>query len=353
MKILITGGAGFVGSNLALLFKQNFPNYQITCLDNLKRRGSELNLPRLAQHGIKFIHGDIRCREDLYEIKDIDFIIDASAEPSVMAGITSPVEQVYNNNLTGTVNCLELAKRLNAGFIFLSTSRVYPIKTLENLNFEEKESRFVLSDKQSIGGVSSRGISEDFPLTGSRSFYGATKLASELMINEYNALAGVKAVINRCGVITGPWQMGKVDQGVVVLWMTKHFWNQKLAYIGYGGHGKQTRDILHVRDLYRLVDWEIHNIDKVNGETFNAGGSNEVSVSLLELTELCQTITGHKIQIDRIAETRAADIKLYVTDNTKVSSLTGWKPEIKPQEIMSEIYDWVKENQLSLKGILM
>lgn len=352
MKILITGGAGFVGSNLALLFKEMYPSYDILCLDNLKRRGSELNLPRLMNMGIKFMHGDIRNREDLYEIKDIDFIIDASAEPSVMAGITSPVEQVYNNNLTGTVNCLELAKRLNAGFIFLSTSRVYPIKTLENLNFDENVSRFVLSDQQDITGVSSRGISEDFPLTGSRSFYGATKLASELMINEYNALAGVKAVINRCGVITGPWQMGKVDQGVVVLWMAKHFWNQKLAYIGYGGHGKQTRDILHARDLYKLVDWQIHNIDKVNGETFNVGGSNEVSVSLLELTELCQNITGKKIQIDKVSETRAADIKLYVTDNTKVSKLTGWQPEITPQVIMSEIYEWIKENQYDLEKIL-
>lgn len=352
MNILITGGAGFVGSNLALLFKQNYPSYQITCLDNLKRRGSELNLPRLSQHGIKFIHGDIRCKEDLYEIKDIDFIIDASAEPSVMAGITSPVEQVYNNNLTGTVNCLELAKRLNAGFIFLSTSRVYPIKTLEGLNFDEKDTRFVLSDSQPLKGVSSKGIAEDFPLEGSRSFYGATKLASELMINEYQALAGVKTVINRCGVITGPWQMGKVDQGVVVLWMAKHFWKQKLAYIGYGGHGKQTRDILHVRDLYNLVDWEIHHIDQINGETLNAGGGNEVSVSLLELTQLCQDLTGNKIQIDRVAETRAADIKLYVTDNTLITQKTGWKPQIGPAQIMSEIFDWMKDNSSALEAIL-
>ncbi len=352
MKILITGGAGFVGSNLALFLKQEFSNYEITCLDNLKRRGSELNIPRLVSMGIKFMHGDIRCKEDLSEIKDIDFIIDASAEPSVMAGITSPVEQVYNNNLTGTVNCLELAKRLGAGFIFLSTSRVYPIKPLENLNFEEKDTRFVLSDIQPVAGVSSKGIAENFPLEGSRSFYGATKLASELMINEYNALAGVKTVINRCGVITGPWQMGKSDQGVVVLWMAKHFWKQKLAYIGYGGHGKQTRDILHVRDLFDLVNWQIHNIDKVNGETFNAGGSNKVSVSLLELTDLCRKFTGNTIQIDRVAETRAADIKLYLTDNTKVTNVTGWIPKITPDVIMSEIYDWVNEHNKSLESIL-
>lgn len=146
--------------------------------------------------------------------------------------------------------------------------------------------------------------------------------------------------------------MGKSDQGVVVLWMAKHFWKQKLAYIGYGGHGKQTRDILHVRDLYDLINWQIHNIDKVNGETFNAGGSNEVSVSLLELTDLCQKLTGNTIQMDRVAETRAADIKLYITDNTKVTQVTGWKPKITPDIIMSEIYDWVNEYNKSLEAIL-
>jgi CDP-paratose 2-epimerase len=352
MKILITGGAGFVGSALAIYLKQSIPTVDILCFDNLKRRGSELNLPRLLSNGVKYVHGDIRCKEDLYGITDIDFIIDASAEPSVMAGITSPVEQVYNSNLTGTMHCLELAKKLNAGFIFLSTSRIYPIKSLESLSFIEMGNRFVLSELQGVAGASDLGVSEQFPLDGSRSFYGATKLASELMITEYNALSEVKTVINRCGVITGPWQMGKVDQGVVVLWMAKHFWKQKLAYIGYGGHGKQTRDILHVKDLCKLIKWEIENIEKVNGETFNVGGGNDISVSLKELTELCQEITGNKIEIDRIAETRSADIRLYVTDNSKVSSLTGWKPETKPNEILEEIYQWIKSNENSLSKIL-
>ena len=352
MKLLITGGAGFVGSNLATLFKIKYPDFDITCLDNLKRRGSELNLQRFLNHGIKFMHGDIRCREDLTEIKEADFIIDASAEPSVMAGITSPVEQVYNNNLTGTVNCLELAKRLNAGFVFLSTSRIYPISTLENLNFIVEPTRISLSDQQNILGVTSKGIAENFPLEGSRSFYGATKLASELMITEYNALAGVKSVINRCGVITGPWQMGKQDQGVVVLWMAKHFWKKKLAYIGYGGDGKQTRDILHVNDLFRLIDWQIHNISQINGQTFNVGGGNEVSTSLLELTQLCQELTGNKIPIEKIPETRAADIRLYLTDNSKITAQTGWKPEIKTEQVMKDIYNWVVANESVLEKIL-
>lgn len=352
MKILITGGAGFVGSNLAVKFKNKYPDYEITCLDNLKRRGSELNLTLLSKNNISFKHADIRCKEDFFEINDVDLIIDASAEPSVMAGINSPIEQVYNNNLLGTVNCLELAKKLNAGFIFLSTSRIYPIKSIEDLCFDEKETRFELSSNQQVRGVSEKGISEDFPLKGSRSFYGATKLASELLIEEYTALAGLKTVVNRCGVITGPRQMGKVDQGVVVLWLAKHYWKQKLSYIGYEGTGKQTRDILHINDLFNLVDYQSHNIDSLNGEVFNVGGGNEVSISLLELTQLCEEITGNKIEISRIPETRAADIRLYITDNSYVTSKTGWKPEISPKQIISDIFAWIKENESDLEKIL-
>lgn len=352
MKILITGGAGFVGSNLAIKFKNKYPDYEITCLDNLKRRGSELNLTLLLTNNISFKHADIRCKEDFFEINDVDLIIDASAEPSVMAGINSPIEQVYNNNLLGTVNCLELAKKLNAGFIFLSTSRIYPIKSIEDLSFVEKETRFELSINQQVRGVSENGICEDFPLKGSRSFYGATKLASELLIEEYTALAGLKTVVNRCGVITGPRQMGKVDQGVVVLWLAKHYWKQKLSYIGYEGTGKQTRDILHINDLFNLVDYQSHNIDTLNGEVFNVGGGNEVSISLLELTQLCEEITGNKIEISRIPETRAADIRLYITDNSYVTSKTGWKPEISPKQIISDIFAWIKENESDLEKIL-
>lgn len=351
-NVLITGGAGFVGSNLALKLKSKYPAYKISCLDSLKRRGSELNIPRLKEHEINFIHGDIRNREDLAEIKEADIIIDASAEPSVLAGITSPIEQVVNNNLIGTINCLELAKRTQAAFIFLSTSRVYPIKTIEELKYEETESRFTISSDNKIPGVSVNGFSELFPLGGSRSFYGATKLASELMIQEYHSLCNIKTVINRFGVITGPWQMGKVDQGVVVLWAARHFWKQKLAYIGYGGEGKQTRDILHIQDLFNLIDHQMHNLDKVNGETFNAGGGTGVSVSLAELTRICQQVTGNKIEIERIPETRQADIKLYITDNSKITKATGWKPQIGPEKIIEDIFLWIKENERQLSTIL-
>ena len=352
MKILITGGAGFVGSALAISLKTNYPNYEILALDNLKRRGSELNLSRLKQAGVEFVHGDIRSKEDFDALPAVDKIIEASAEPSVLAGLDGTPDYLINTNLFGTVNCLNYALKHRADFIFLSTSRVYPIKTLETLNFEEAETRFVLAKNQPVKGASERGIAEDFPLDGPRSLYGTTKLASELIIQEYNEFYGLKTVISRCGVITGPWQMGKVDQGVMVLWIAKHYFEQQLAYIGYGGTGKQTRDMLHIADLYRLIDWQLHNLEQVNGEILNAGGGVQSSASLQELTKVCQTVTGKTIAIKQVTENRTADIRLYITDNTKVTRLTGWEPKIGIQQIVEDIHTWLDANRAALEPIL-
>ena len=351
-SILISGGAGFVGSNLCIGLKRKYPDYTIIALDNLRRRGSELNLTRLRDHEIIFFHADIRNQEDLEDLPPFDFMIDASADPSVLAGINSPLMPLINTNLLGTVNCLELAKKRNAAFIFLSTSRVYPIDTLENADFVELDKRYAWTDNQLISGISSRGIQESFPISGSRSFYGSTKLASELLIDEFHALTGMKTVVNRCGVLSGPWQMGKIDQGVLVLWLARHYFSGSLKYIGFEGKGKQTRDVLHIDDLVRLIDWQINHIDQVNGETFNVGGGIDVSFSLLELTELCQDVTGNKIQILPELQTRTADIKIYITDNTKVTSTTGWSPTKSMKDLVQDTYNWMKENEKSLKQIL-
>jgi CDP-paratose 2-epimerase len=351
-NILITGGAGFVGSALALELGKQYSDIKVYCLDNLKRRGSELNIPRLKRAGIEFVHGDIRNKEDFDGLPPIDLIIEASAEPSVLAGINSSPDYLLNTNLVGTINCLNFALKNKSDFIFLSTSRIYPIKNIEKINYTESGTRFVIDKEQKLPGISVNGISEEFPLNGTRSLYGASKLASELIIQEYAETYGLRVVINRCGVLTGPWQMGKVDQGVVVLWAARHFWKKNLSYIGYGGTGKQVRDILHTKDLYQLIDWQIKNIDKVNGEIFNVGGGNEVSVSLLELTQLCEKISGNKIEIAQIKETRQADIPIYITDNTKITKLSGWTPKIKPLQIMTEIHDWITNNEKDLESIL-
>jgi len=352
--ILITGGAGFVGSNLALLFKKKYPELQIICLDNLKRRGSELNLKRLKRGMVEFVHGDIRNREDLaFEGIEVDTIIECSAEPSVLAGYTSSTDYLLNSNLVGTINCLQLARAKRADFIFISTSRVYPVEKLNDLHCEEGPSRFTLMENQPYPGASAGGIDASFPLDGYRSLYGATKLASELLIHEYIHMFGLRAVINRCGVITGPWQMGKVDQGVVVLWMLRHYFKKDLSYIGFGGEGKQVRDLLHIDDLFKLIDIELNDMEKFNNQVYNAGGGVDVSLSLLEATRLCQDITGNQIRIDNVVENRPDDIKVYITDNAKVTEETGWQPRVGVEETMKDIFDWIRENEEEIKDVLL
>jgi CDP-paratose 2-epimerase len=351
-SLLITGGCGFAGSNLALFFKQSYPLLRVVVFDNLKRRGSELNLARLKQAGIEFIHGDISNKEDFDEVGSVDCIIEAAAEPSVLAGIDQTPDYVINTNLSGTINCLNFAATHKASIIFLSTSRVYPFAVLDEVAYEETQTRFAISNHQTLPGISANGITTSFPLEGPRSFYGATKLASELLIAEYAEFMGLKAVVNRCGVLTGPWQMGKIDQGVIVLWMAKHFWKKNLTYNGYGGEGKQVRDILHIHDLYRLVDWQIRHMNEVSGKTYNVGGGSECSISLLELTKMCESLTNNIIEIKSVPETRKADVRIYITDNRVVTNETGWKPQYTPERIMQEIFEWIQQYQEELNPVL-
>lgn len=351
-NILITGGAGFVGSNLAVKFKTKYPEINIVVMDNLIRRGSELNLPRLKELGIKFINGDVRNTKDFDKLGEIDLIIECSAEPSVMAGVNSSPEYLIGTNLIGALNCLEFARKNKSAFVFISTSRVYPIETINKLNFREEKNKFVLEDHQTVVGASALGIAEDFPIDGPRSLYGATKLSAEIMLQEYIYNYGIKGFINRSGVITGPWQMGKVDQGVFVLWVARHIFGGKLSYIGYGGQGKQVRDFIHINDFFDLLDIQISDIDKFNGGVFNIGGGLENSVSLKELTAICEKVTGNKITIESVAENRPVDLKLYITNCEKIKKMTGWNPKKNAEETIRDISNWIEENKDILEPIL-
>lgn len=352
MKIVVTGGAGFVGSTLCLQLKDKYPSYDIIAFDNLKRRGSELNLSDFQKKGIPFFHGDIRNNEDFSVLGNFDVLIEASAEPSVTAGLDSDPTYVINNNLYGSINCFNACLKNNAKLIFLSTSRVYPIETIEKANYIEEFTRFSFDVNQTQIGISNKGISEKLSLDGARSFYGTTKLSSEMFIEEYAAFYGLKAAITRFGVIAGPRQMGKTDQGVVTLWMAKHYWNQSLKYIGYGGTGKQVRDLLHVDDVVSLIDLQIHQIEKFQGKIYNVGGGAENSASLFEMTSICEKITGNKIQIASEVETRTADLRIYITDNSLIENEIGWKPTKSVEQIFTDIYHWIKENETQLESIL-
>ena len=167
----------------------------------------------------------------------------------------------------------------------------------------------------------------------------------EHRVAEYREMYGLRTIVNRCGVLAGPWQMGKVDQGIVALWVARHLFEGPLSYIGFGGGGRQVRDLLHVEDLLALVVHQLSHFDALDGQTFNVGGGREVSVSLRELTALCQDITGHRIAIQHEAEDRPADVRLYLSDCTRVTLATGWAPERDATTIVEDTCRWMRDHR--------
>lgn len=351
-RIAITGGAGFVGSNLAIMIARDRPECSVIALDNLKRRGSELTLPRLAEAGVEFKHGDVRIATDLVQLGDVDCLLECSAEPSVLAGHGESPAYLIGSNLNGALNCLEHLRRTGGEMIFLSSSRVYSIPALLDLPLTPNGHRFDIDADASGEGWSGKGIAEDFSTSGPRSLYGTTKLAAEAFIAEYRAAYGLRATVYRCGVLTGPWQMGKVDQGFVTLWMARHLYGGPLSYIGHGGEGTQVRDVLHVADLYDAIAPSLDGVGDLDGQTFNLGGGRDVSVSLRELTDHCKRISGNSIEIASVPETRPNDIAYYITDASRIETQTDWQPKRSLEETLQDIHRWLIEHRRVLEPIL-
>jgi CDP-paratose 2-epimerase len=352
VRILVTGGAGFVGGNLAVSLAQRQADWEVTAFDNLKRRGSELNLSRLREAGIPFVHGDVRVASDLLDLDPFDAIVECSAEPSALAGLDGGGDYVVHTNLLGAHHCLELARRDGAYFVFLSTSRVYPVAALNEVEYTESETRFELEPTQDLPGVSAAGISEEFPLGGARTLYGTSKLAAELLIAEYAESFGVRAVVNRFGVIAGPWQMGKVDQGVFTFWVLSHRLGHGLRYIGYGGSGKQVRDLLHIDDAVDLIERQLQAPDEWTGFTGNVGGGRECSLSLVETTEICRELSGNEMPIEAVQEPRPGDVPIYISDCDLLYRHTDWRPRRGPREILEDINRWISDHEAAVKTTL-
>ncbi len=351
--VLITGGAGFVGSTLAIAIRRAHPGTAVIAFDNLRRRGSEMNLPRLKAEGARFVHGDVRSPADLASIRPApDLILECSAEPSVLAGYGGSPEYLIHTNLTGCFHCLEIARLAKADFLFVSTSRVYPVAPVNSLCFEETDTRYSLRPAQSVAGASEFGISEEFPLHGARSLYGMTKLAGELMVAEYGDAYGLRFIVDRCGLLTGPWQMAKADQGVVALWVAAHCLNRELKYIGFGGTGKQVRDFLHIDDFCDLVLDQIANFDAYAGRHWNVGGGAKNSLSLREATVLCREVTGRTVEVVPTCEDRPADLRLYITDHRAVSAVRGWNPRRDARRTIGDIAAWIDAQGAPLREIL-
>lgn len=344
MRFLVTGGAGFVGSNLALALRRHREGSEVIAFDNLRRRGSERCLDRLRAGGVRFVHGDVRNPGDLGVVGPVDFLIECSAEPSVLSAGDDARDYLLATNLTGAVHCAEHCKRHGAGLLFLSTSRVYPVAPLASARLRETDSRFELEEEQPVPGLGARGVGEDFPMQGARSFYGATKYAAETLLAEYADAFGLPVVIDRCGLIAGPWQFGKVDQGVVTYWLLAHLRGEPLRYIGYGGSGKQVRDVLHVDDLVELVLEQVRRPDHFAGRVFNVGGGRSSSVSLRELTALCREVTGRSVEIGIEPEARYADVPVFLTDTRRIEAHCGWRPTRDVGRVLEDVHAWLADH---------
>ncbi len=351
MRLLVTGGAGFIGANLCVALAGRHPDWELVALDNLARSGSELNLDRLERAGVGFHRGDVREPADIEAAGPFEAMVECSAEPSVLAAAADPSYSVQTN-LLGAFNCIEAARGQDGFVVFLSTSRVYPVAAQLSLRLEEAETRFELAAEQPLEGAGAGGISERFPLQGARTLYGATKLSAEHLIEEYAADAGLRAVVDRCGVVAGPWQMGKVDQGVFSWWLLSHRFGKPLSYIGYGGSGKQVRDLLHVEDLVDLVEEQLLDQEAWSGVTANVGGGREGSLSLMETTELCRELTGREVPIGTELENRPGDVPVYLSDCSHLHSLTSWRPRRSPRDVLADLLEWSEEHEEPLRAAL-
>jgi CDP-paratose 2-epimerase len=347
-SILITGGAGFVGSSLAIRIREANPGAAVVAMDNLYRKGSELNLARLREHGVRFHFGDVR-EPSSFPPGPFELLVECSAEPSVLAGLSGSPDYLIHSNLVGAYNCLERARHWQAAFLFLSTSRVYPIAALERHPWREEETRFVWTATEA--GVSPLGVSERLPMAGARSLYGWTKYAAEQLIEEYRVAFGLQAVVDRCGMIAGPWQFGKVDQGVVSLWVQAHLFDRPLRYIGYGGAGKQVRDVLHVEDLADLILEQLQDLPRWAGWTGNVSGGAGNSISLVELTALCREAAGRETPIESSPGNRAADLRIYIGDCSDLFSRTRWRPRRSVSRIVEDLSGWARSERGSLERL--
>lgn len=338
MKLLITGICGFAGSRLAFALQERFEGCEIAGLDNLMRAGSEENRSKLRARGIRFIHADLRLRSDVESMPECDWVVDAAANPSVLAGVDgkSSPRQVIEHNLLGTLNLLEYCRAHKAGLVLLSTNRVYSIRDLTALPLEQRDAAFALSPNLTWPvGVSAAGISESFAVRQPISLYGATKLASETMALEYSLSFGFPVWINRCGILAGAGQFGTAEQGIFSFWLHAHAARAPLRYIGFGGHGYQVRDALHPDDLADLISLQLRREPRQD-PIYHVGGGFANAISLAQLTAWCDTRFGPYAP-ESDPRSRPFDIPWLIMDCARAEREFAWTPKRSLHFILDEI----------------
>ncbi len=339
-KILITGGCGFIGTNLCIYLKKK--HYLVYSLDNLSRKGSIYNLKLLSDLKIKNFKFDISNSKKINSLPKFDIIIDCCAEAAVEVS-RKDIDRVINTNLIGTINILKKVKKDNSKIIFLSSSRVNSIRTINKM-FLRHDFKNQIKIKETIN--------ENFDTSSPKSLYGLTKHASEMFIEEFSFAFNLKYIINRLGVVSGPLQFGKQDQGFVSLWIWRHITKKKHKYIGFGGFGNQVRDVLHIKDLCEIIEIQIKRFNIINNKIFTIGGSLKNSISLKKLTLICQKITNNKIKFSKLRKTSIYDLPYFVSSNKAVSRTYKWKPKRNIYSIVNDTHSWLVSQKKVIKKFM-
>ncbi|MDB6065154.1 MAG: NAD-dependent epimerase/dehydratase [Pedosphaera sp.] len=329
-----------MGSSIAARLKESVEGVEVSGFDNFIRPGSELNRLELKRLGVRVQHGDVRSAADMAGLAAADWVIDAAANPSVLAGVDGQTSsrQLVEHNLYGTVNLLEYCKAHKAGFVLLSTSRVYGIKPLAALKVKAVDKAFRLSaSAKLVPGISARGVSEAFSTNAPISLYGSTKLASESLALEYGETFNFPVWINRCGVLAGAGQFGRPDQGIFSFWINSWLRKRPLKYIGFGGKGFQVRDCLHPHDVVSMVLKQMRaGASAELPRIINLSGGVESSISLAQLSDWCAARFG-PYRVEGDGSSRPFDIPWMVLDSTLARKIWKWQPEASLENVLEEI----------------
>jgi CDP-paratose 2-epimerase len=339
MRLLITGVCGFVGSTLAECLLERVEGIRVAGMDNLIRPGAETNRARIERLGVEFIHGDLRSASDIAGLPACEWVIDAAANPSVLAGLSGAgsSRRLFEHNLAGFGNVLEYCREHKAGLLLLSSSRVYSIPALAAIPLRVQDQAFSLDRATPLPrGLTVNGVGVDFSTAAPVSLYGAAKLASEIMALEYGAAFDFPVWITRCGVLAGAGQFGTSAQGIFAFWVNAHLRRRPLRYIGFNGAGYQARDAFHPRDLAALMVAQMRTARSDGPRVYTAGGGPANTMSLAQLTAWCDGRFGrHAPAVD--PEPRMYDIPWMVMDNTEAARDFGWQIEMSLATILEGI----------------
>ncbi|BCX14627.1 MAG: CDP-paratose 2-epimerase [Patescibacteria group bacterium] len=342
MKYLITGGAGFIGTNFSnnLLSRGD----KVIILDNFSKKGSSLNaqwlLRRYGKNKLTVIKADIRFDTQKLEeqVVQADIIYHLAAQTAVTTSVQNPRED-FEINAVGTFNLLEAIRKKNpkAILVYSSTNKVYG--NMQNIPITESKTRYLYSNIN--------GISESNPLD-LYSPYGCSKGAADQYVRDYSRIYGLSTVVFRQSCIYGPHQFGVEDQGWVAWFVIALLLNRKITIFG---NGKQTRDVLYIDDLFSAWDLATRSIEKTKGEIFNIGGGPSNSISIIETLSLLEKKLKKKIEIS-YDDWRPGDQKIFVSNNRKLIDQLGWRPKTDINFGLEKLIEWVLENKDKIEELI-